>query len=348
MELDSRKKQILLAIIQNYQETGEPVGSRTISKVAGLSVSAATIRNEMSDLEEMGLIVKPHTSAGSIPTDKGYRLYVDELMEREKQLPAVKSGGEELIIKRVDRLEELLMQMARILAENTKYATMVSGPKYSSNVLKFIQLSRLEERKLLAVIVFSGNIIKNHIIGIDDPIADEEVLNLNLLLNNGLNGLSVSEINLGVISRLKEEAGEKRKIVEKVLDAVASTVDNEEVKVFTSGTPNIFQYPELSGGDRASELISTLEDKEDLHTVLGDLPALQDKHEIKVFIGDEVPVESMKDCSVVTATYELASGVQGKIGIIGPKRMDYEKVVATLKDTMSQLDVIFKEEQNEK
>ena len=348
MELDSRKKQILLAIIQNYQETGEPVGSRTISKVAGLSVSAATIRNEMSDLEEMGLIVKPHTSAGSIPTDKGYRLYVDELMEREKQLPAVKSGGEELIIKRVDRLEELLMQMARILAENTKYATMVSGPKYSSNVLKFIQLSKLEEHKLLAVIVFTGNIIKNHIIGIDETLADEEVLNLNLLLNNGLNGLSIGEINLGVISKLKEEAGDKRRIVEKVLDAVASTVDNEEVKVFTSGTPNIFQYPELSGGDRASELISTLEDKDDLHTVLGDLPALQDKHEIKVFIGDEVPVESMKDCSVVTATYELASGVQGKIGIIGPKRMDYEKVVATLKDTMSQLDVIFKEEQNEK
>ena len=345
MELDSRKKQILLAIIQNYQETGEPVGSRTISKVAGLQVSAATIRNEMSDLEEMGLIVKPHTSAGSIPTDKGYRLYVDELMEREKQLPSVKTG-DELIIKRVDRLEELLMQMAKILAENTKYATMVSGPRYSTNVLKFIQLSRIEAGKLLAVIVFSGSIIRNHIIRIEDDLTDEEVLNLNLLLNNGLNGLTIGEINLGVISKLKEEAGEKRLIVEKVLDAVASTVENEEVRVFTSGTPNIFQYPELAGGDRASELITTLEDKTELHSVLSAPQALQDKHEIKVFIGDEVPVESMKDCSVVTATYELESGVQGKIGIIGPKRMDYEKVVATLKDTMSQLDVIFKEQQN--
>ena len=341
MELDSRKKQILLAIIQNYQETGEPVGSRTISKVAGLQVSAATIRNEMSDLEEMGLIVKPHTSAGSIPTDKGYRLYVDELMER---LPSVKTG-DELIIKRVDRLEELLMQMAKILAENTKYATMVSGPRYSTNVLKFIQLSRIEAGKLLAVIVFSGSIIRNHIIRIEDDLTDEEVLNLNLLLNNGLNGLSIGEINLGVISKLKEDAGDKKQIVEKVLDAVASTVENEEVRVFTSGTPNIFQYPELAGGDRASELITTLEDKTELHSVLSAPQALQDKHEIKVFIGDEVPVESMKDCSVVTATYELESGVQGKIGIIGPKRMDYEKVVATLKDTMSQLDVIFKDQQ---
>ena len=178
----------------------------------------------------------------------------------------------------------------------------------------------------------------------DEYLSDEDILQLNLLLNNHLSGLSIEEINLSIISRIKEEAGPHREIVDKVLDAVAETITQEDkISIYTSGTPNIFKYPELSDNDRASELISTLEEKEGLGTIIT-APATSygDKHEIQVFIGDEVPVESMKDCSVVTAKYELGNGVQGKIGIIGPKRMDYEKVVNTLQDTMAQLDVIFK------
>ena len=341
MELDSRKQLILDAIIQNYQETGEPVGSRTISKLSGLQVSAATIRNEMADLEEMGLIIQPHTSAGRIPTDKGYRLYVDQLMNRDKQLPAAKTN-EEILWKRVDRVEELLMQMAKILADNTKYATMITGPRFAANKLKFIQLSPMDDGKLLTVVVLDGNIVRNHILDVDVTLSDEDILQMNLLLNSNLNGLSMEEINLGIITRIKEDAGANAELVSKVLDAIAETIEAEGTpQIYTSGAPNIFKYPELSGGDRASEIITTLEEKERLSSVLstaGD----GDKHEIQVFIGDEVPVENMKDCSVVTATYELGSGVQGKIGIIGPKRMDYEKVVSTLQDTMSQLDNIFK------
>ncbi len=347
MELDSRKKAILYAIIRNYQETGEPVGSRTISKLSELSVSPATIRNEMADLEELGLIIQPHTSAGRIPTDKGYRLYVDELMKDQKLLPASMSD-QTAILKRVDRVEELLMQMAKLLAKSTRYATMVTGPTYSGNKLKYLQLSPMGTGKLLAVIVLDGNIIKNNIFDIGEDISDETVLSLNLLLNNNLNGLRLEEINLGIITKIKEEAGAYADIVSKVLDAVASAIGTDEKpKVYTSGARNIFQYPELSGGDTASEIISTLEEKEDLGAALADVHELTDKHDIQVYIGDEVPVDSMKDCSVVTATYELTSGVRGKIGIIGPKRMDYERVVSTIKDTMSQLDTIFKKENGE-
>ena len=347
MELDSRKKAILYAIIRNYQETGEPVGSRTISKLSELSVSPATIRNEMADLEELGLIIQPHTSAGRIPTDKGYRLYVDELMKDQKLLPASMSD-QTAILKRVDRVEELLMQMAKLLAKSTRYATMVTGPTYSGNKLKYLQLSPMGTGKLLAVIVLDGNIIKNNIFDIGEDISDETVLSLNLLLNNNLNGLRLEEINLGIITKIKEEAGTYADIVSKVLDAVASAIGTEKKpKVYTSGARNIFQYPELSGGDTASEIISTLEEKEDLGAALADVHELTDKHDIQVYIGDEVPVDSMKDCSVVTATYELTSGVRGKIGIIGPKRMDYERVVSTIKDTMSQLDTIFKKENGE-
>ncbi len=343
MELDERKQKILNAIIQNYQETGEPVGSRTISKYTELQLSPATIRNEMADLEEMGLIVQPHTSAGRVPTDKGYRLYVDQLMQ-EQQLPAVPAN--DFLLKRVDRLEELLMQMAKLLAANTNYATMITGPRYRKNKVKFIQLSAMGGGKLLAVIVLEGNLVKNNILPIGFDLEPDEVLNLNLLLNSSLNGLTIEEINLGVIAKLKEDAGSHSEVVSKVLDAVAEAIGREEeVPVYTSGAPNIFKYPELTGGDKASELISTLEEKKGLRTIMASGPENSvGKQDIQVYIGDEVPVESMKDCSVVTATYELGEGVQGKIGIIGPKRMDYQKVVDTLKNTMSQLDDIFKKE----
>lgn len=146
MELDERKKKILHAIIQNYMETGEPVGSRTISKYSDLKLSSATIRNEMSDLEEMGYIIQPHTSAGRIPSDKGYRLYVDNLMQEKNQEVA---DLKELMFQRTDRLEKVLKQVVKVLANNTNYATMISTPQYHQNKLKFIQLSKVDDHQIL-------------------------------------------------------------------------------------------------------------------------------------------------------------------------------------------------------
>ena len=170
MELDDRKITILKAIIKTYLETGEPVGSRTISKYTDLKLSSATIRNEMSDLEEMGYIQQPHTSAGRIPSDKGYRFYVDQIMqEKEQEVTEVKS----LMIKRVDRVELVLKKLAQLLANNTNYAAMISGPQYHQNKLKFIQLSKMEEGKLLVVIVVEGNLIKNAMVDIPAPISQD-------------------------------------------------------------------------------------------------------------------------------------------------------------------------------
>ena len=350
MELDDRKRKILLAIIQNYQDTGEPVGSRTISKMDDLNYSPATIRNEMADLEEMGLIVQPHTSAGRVPTDKGYRLYVDHLLTNDgtaltasggAQLPA--TPMEQLLTKRMDRVEEMLMRMAQVLAANTQYTTMVTGPHYKQNKLKFIQLSAMGGGKILAVIVLNGNIVKNNILDIGTDVDQETLSRLNFSLNNNLNGLSVEEINLPLIAKVKEEAGEYADVAVRVLDAVAGAFDKEDsMPVYTSGATNIFKYPELADNEKISNLINVLEEKKELGTALGFVSPDGSKQDIQVYIGDEVPVESMKDCSVVTATYQMGDGVQGKIGIIGPRRMDYQKVVETLKATMSQLDGIFK------
>ena len=341
MELDERKEKILKVIIQTYLETGEPVGSRTISKYSDLKLSSATIRNEMSDLEEMGYIIQPHTSAGRIPSDKGYRFYVDQIIqEKDNQVNEM----QELMIKRVDRVELLLKQMAQILASNTNYATMVSGPNYHQTKLKFIQLSRVEARKLLIVVVVEGNIIRNSFVTLDEELSEEELLNLNILLNNSLNGLTIQEINLGVIAKLKEQAGIHRQVVEFVLNEVSEAIGSQEedLQIYTSGATNIFKYPELSDTKKASQLISTLEQKELLKGLFDEVQIPSESgSEIQVYIGDETPVQTMKDCSVVTANYVLGDGLRGTIGIIGPKRMDYEKVVGTLRTLVSQLNETF-------
>lgn len=347
MELDERKLKILKAVIQNYLETGEPVGSRTISKYADLNLSSATIRNEMADLEELGYILQPHTSAGRIPSDKGYRLYVDNMMKekeneldvREKEIDDMK----EFLNEKVDRVEELLQKVAKVLANDTNYATMITTPKSSGVRIKFIQLSQIENDRVLAVIVMDGNIVKNKVIKINEEISQEVLLKLNILLNTSLNGLTIDEINLAIISKMQNQAGNYVNLVKTVLEAIVDIIGNtENMQIYTSGATNIFKYPELSDSTRASELICTLEEKEQLSNFVADYNADPDNQGIQVYIGDEAPVSAMKDCSVVTATYEIEDGVRGTIGIIGPKRMDYDKVLAALKTVRTQLDDVFR------
>lgn len=344
MELDERKVRILEAIIRNYLDTGEPVGSRTISKYSDLNLSSATIRNEMSDLEELGYIIQPHTSAGRIPSDKGYRFYVDNLMkEKEQEVTEMK----EFMIEHTEKMELVLKQMAKILAANTNYAAMITAPSYHRNKVKFLQLSQVDEDQILAVIVMEGNIVKNKMIPTREALDNETLLKLNILLNTSLNGLSVEQINLGTISRLKEQAGIHSNIVGDVLDALADAIqEDEDLEIYTSGTTNILKYPELRDSQKASDLLSAFEEKQQLAELVNDALAAEETG-IQVYIGDESPVKNMKDCSVVTATYQLGEGIQGTIGIIGPKRMDYENVMDNLKTLKVQLDTVFKKPKSE-
>ncbi len=338
MQLDERKMKILQAIIRNYLETGEPVGSRTISKYTDINLSSATIRNEMADLEELGYIIQPHTSAGRIPSDKGYRLYVDSMMqENERQVEELK----EMIVEKEEKMDHLLKQVAKVLAVNTNYATMISAPRFQKNKLKFIQLSRVDEQQLLAVIVTEGNVIKNSMIPVSECLDDETMLKLNILLNTNLNGLAIEEINLGMIAVLKAQAGLHGSLIGEVMDAVAETIkEDEDLEIYTSGTNNIFKYPELADQQKASELINTFEEKQLLSRLVEAELETADNG-IKVYIGEEAPIQTMKDCSIVTANYEFGEGMKGTIGIIGPKRMDYEKVVGTLKTIKGQLDALY-------
>ena len=247
------------------------------------------------------------------------------------------------VIEHTEKMEQVLKKVAKLLANNTEYAAMITGPQYHHSKLKFIQLSRVDAGQLLCVIVLEGNIVKNKMLRLQEELTDEQMLKLNILLNTSLNGLSIEQINLGTISALKEQAGIHSKIVSDVLDAVAEAIgEDEDLQIYTSGATNIFKYPELSNSEKASEFISAFEEKQVLANMITDkLGEREPGTGIQVYIGDESPIKTMKDCSVVTATYELGDGVTGTIGIIGPKRMDYEKVLSNLKHLKKQLDGIY-------
>ena len=341
-ELDERKVKILNAVIQTYLDTGEPVGSRTISKNSDLNLSSATIRNEMSDLEELGYIIQPHTSAGRIPSDKGYRFYVDQLIE---QKDAEVEEFKELMLEKTEKMEKVLRQVVKTLAVNTQYASIISAPAIRSNRVKFVQLSAVDEDHVLSVVVMDGNLVKNKMIELAEPLYNEELLKLNMLLNTNLNGLTVDDINLALITRMKGQAGEFEGIIEEVLATVADTIEqDEELKIYTSGATNIFKYPELADSRRASEFISTFEEKDALKELLSGASEDDTGTGIQVYIGDESHIQTMKDCSVVTATYELGEGVRGTIGIIGPKRMDYKNVMSNLNHLRRELDKVLRTE----
>ena len=340
-QLSERKMKILQAIVANYLETGEPVGSRTISKYTDLNLSSATIRNEMADLEESGYIEQPHTSAGRIPTDAGYRVYVDQLMqERDNEVEEMRQEREGLL-ERVDRMEVMLKQVAKVLAYNTNYAAMIAAPKNQEIRVKFIQLTMVDDSHILAVIVVDGNVIKNQLIPVEEPLANDEILKLSILMNSFLQGAALSDINIEMIQTMKIQAGIYADVLDRILNGVVDAVKAaDERQIYTSGATNILKYPEIGDEEKTNLLMEAFEEKQMLNQLVEETINSNEKG-IQVYIGNEAPTQNMKDLSVVTATYEMKDGAKGTIGIIGPKRMDYKKVVSTLKELTVELDEIF-------
>lgn len=329
MKLDDRKIRILSVIVKSYLDTGEPVGSRTISRISDISLSPATIRNEMSDLETLGYIYQPYTSSGRVPTDKGYRFYVDNLLkEKTKEISDIKLS----LQNSNQKIEDLLETVANVLAEQTQYTTLVSKPKYQNNKIKFLQLSKIDEESLLFIIVFDKNRIKNFTIDDKYILAEEDVLKINLTLNTYLSSLSITDINLKVINSLKTTLKGYEYYLDKFFYCIETTLEEEEnVEIITSGTPNILRYKELA--DSTMPILNTLEEKKMLETLISEFD--KENGKVQILIGDENEISALKDCSVITFSYRIADDVYGKIGIVGPKRMDYENVVSTIYKLMN-------------
>ncbi|MBO6159233.1 MAG: heat-inducible transcription repressor HrcA [Firmicutes bacterium] len=332
--MSERKLQILQAIILNYLETAEPVGSRTISRRFLMDLSSATIRNEMSDLEEMGLIEQPHTSAGRIPSSKGYRLYVDQLMKRDTVDDQQMNILMNLLKNKTVQLDSLLREIGDLLSTMTKYPTVVTMPQIKQSALKHLQLMPLDEHSAILVLVTDGNIVRNHVIPLQHEMKETDLYRISDVLNKELSGLSLSQMDLPLIQKIKRDCHVEPEIMESLLNAISDTLEHaKDGDVFTSGATNILSFPEFSDIARARSLMEFFNQKDQiLHMVSTEERPVGTG--LKIRIGTENTIEQLHDCSIVTANYRYKDRTIGTISVVGPIRMDYQKVVSALEGLM--------------
>ncbi|MBE6053805.1 MAG: heat-inducible transcriptional repressor HrcA [Clostridium sartagoforme] len=333
MAIDERKIKILQAIINDYIMTGEPVGSRTIAKRYDLGVGSATIRNEMADLEEMGYLEQPHTSAGRIPSNKGYRLYVDKLMgtgrlTKDEELKI----KEYLINSAMYEVDKIVKEACSLLSELTNLTTVVQTPSVRSSYIKSIQLLPIDNYNLVSVIVADSGVIKNHRIRVNNMPKSETIQMINNVLNSRLRNLTIEEINLEVINNLKHELKGFDEVFNGLLPALYETLkESNNTEIFVEGTTNIFNYPEYNNIEKAKEILSLINDKDNL------IDLIEPGTDITIKIGEENFFPEAKDCSIISAEYSVDGRPIGKIGLIGPKRINYSKVIAIMNEVMKEL-----------
>lgn len=341
MILNDRKIRILEAIINDYIATAEPIGSRTIAKKYDLGISSATIRNEMSDLEELGLIVQPHTSAGRVPSDKGYRLYVDQLMHSRELTRDESIYLKNLISENIGHIEYLMKQTAKALSLMTNYTTVVTEPKSTRVKIKHLQLVPVDERSVVAVVVTENKVVKNHMIRVAKVPDMEELNKISNILNLWLSKHSLDEMDKTVVEEILRQSEGNEELVAAVFKAIVSTVKEEEdIQLYTSGVKNILGFPEFSDIEKAKSIFQTLEEKEMLITLLGQNETPAEK--IHILIGGENNMEQMKDCSIVRANYKFGNNSYGTIGIIGPTRMNYSQTVSILNGIVKNINDVIK------
>ncbi|QSX05807.1 heat-inducible transcription repressor HrcA [Sedimentibacter sp. zth1] len=334
MSLDKRKINILKAIIGSYIESGEAIGSRTISKKYELGVSPATIRNEMSDLEEMGFLIQPHTSSGRIPTDKAYRYYVDNFKKGFiKPIDLVNINDIKKIIQdEVQEMDLILKNSVRMLSQFTKYTSFIIAPRTKKSVVTRIQLIPVGFNKVLMVIILNNNTVRQGMVRLNKPIPFEHMDKISNILTERLNGFKLEDINNNLKkSIINDIYGIKENISDAICDLMPYLVNQvtavEDVNVYSDGVENILDFPEYSDPVKAKEFMSFLSNKESVAKLVQEIGM----HDIDIRIGHENPYKELKDCSLITATYKFNGKTIGKIGVIGPTRMDYESVINTVK-----------------
>ena len=327
MDINERKRKILEAIIHDYIQTGDPVGSRTISKRYDLGVSSATIRNEMADLEDLGLIMQPHTSAGRIPSDKGYRLYVDNLMQPTDIAPDVQKVIADVISNKFDKIDILLEETAKLISAVTHYATIASPPTISQTKIKHLQLVPVDERSVALVIVTDTNIVRHYILRTNKRIDYPLCGILTSIINESLSGTSLDELSVDKLHLLQARMLDYNDITVDLMNAIIDTLEAEDVpNIFTRGMTNILNFQEFNDIEKAKKLLEVLEQKPYLVKMLKHKP----NKEVTISIGEENGLEPMKECSIITASYDIGEYSLGTIGIIGPTRMKYGQVVSLL------------------
>lgn len=331
MELGDRKRLILQAIIEDYINTAEPVGSRTISKKYLTSTSPATIRNEMADLEELGYIEQPHTSAGRIPSDKGYRLYVDQIMQQKKVNDAQQEMIRKEFLETLGEIDRLVKHASKLLSQLTQYTSIVLAPQLRRTGLKHIQLIRIDKATVLAVIITDAGIVKNSVLRLIQDITPDMLQRITNMLNDKLAGSNMEEIESFDLEYMLNNAFGYVEIIEQILPELIQTlVYSDTAEIYHDGIANLLNLPEYNDISKARNFLNTLEEKNLLFKALNDT-----KEDINVSIGSENQIQQFKDCSLITATYKINGRVIGSVGVIGPTRMEYSKVISVV-DCMTQ------------
>lgn len=323
--MDQRKRRVLQAVTDDYIATAEPVGSRTIARKYNLGVSPATIRNEMADLEEAGYLKQPHTSAGRIPSDLGYRYYVDSLMS-----PTELTVEEQMLLRakitaNQQAIDQVFHTTARLLSLLTQYISIVLAPPMGESACRHVQVIGVDPYHVLVVLVTEPGFIQNRIIEMPDPVDGREITRLNALLNQRLRGVTVRDVTGTLIGELRTEIQESA-LFDAVMELLEEGLDNGE-RVYLEGTTNLFEHPEFHDVERAKVLLQMLEERDLLFDVLSEQ---SHRSGITVTIGEENRVLNMHGCSMVTATYTMNGQVLGSLGLLGPTRMDYARVVASV------------------
>ena len=327
MQMDERKVLILQAIIDDYIMTAMPVGSRTISRKSGVGFSPATIRNEMSDLEDLGYLDQPHTSAGRVPSNKAYRLYVDHLMKTVKLSSDERELIHEHLVAKSKQVEGVIRSAANVLSDATKYTAVIVAPKLGTLRIRHVQLVPVAERTALMIIVTNEGIVKDAVIRVPEGLDADDLYSISRMLTQQLADKPLEAVRQA-FSEMLRSAEQNRRLLGEALQVIEKKLESEEgaPDVIVGGSSNLLDYPEYSDVTKAKHFLSVLESKETLRQVVGRDGGM----EITIRIGPENKVPELSDCSIVTATYRVGDHSTGTLGIIGPTRMNYNRVISVL------------------
>ena len=348
MSLDKRKVKILKAIISSYIDNAEAVGSRTISKKYELGVSPATIRNEMSDLEEMGFLVQPHASSGRIPTDKAYRYYVDDLWKKVQSSSNTNLDQLRNIVEdKANELDSVFKNSVRILSQFTKYTSFIVAPQLKQSLVKRIQLVPITDTKILLLIILQSNIVKQVTLRLISPIPFDQMEKISIALSEKLYGCKLEDIDSIKDSLIEQLYHVRESNSDTLMELLPYLMDQigklEDINVFSDGITNILDLPEYNDVVKAREFISFVEDKSSLVKLL----QYVGENDLNISIGHENQYEELRDCSLITATYKFNGKLIAKIGVIGPTRMDYNTVISAVKSMSLAVNEIINQNFNE-
>ena len=326
MILDDRKFMILKAIIDDYIITAMPVGSRTVSRKQGVGFSPATIRNEMSDLEELGYLAQPHTSAGRVPSQKAYRLYVDSLLNSDEISIEEKRAIEDYILRRSGQVEDIIRAAADVLADATQYTSVIVAPRIQQLRIRRVQLVPVDEGTALMIVVTSAGIIKDALITIPQDMNSDSLYTISEMLTKELQDHTLAEVRQ-IFARIFRDMSMNRRLLGGVMKVMEEKlIEDAPEDVVIGGTTKLLNYPEYADIEKAKNFLALFDNKDKLAGMLKNTGGM----EIRIRIGNENEMEALKDCSLVTATYRVGSSASGTLGIIGPTRMNYRRVVTMM------------------